>query len=73
MFIPGLGENRCARCLLPIDPDGNCIFILSADNGDEARFCYECGIKEQHEHTGEPVEDLDKRWRVYFNMEKAIE
>jgi hypothetical protein len=68
MFVPNLGERICARCFLPISKDANCTFILETDHGD-ASFCYECGILEQHHCYGTSLEELDKKWRAYFEMD----
>lgn len=68
MFIPNLGERICARCLIPLPKEANCIFILETEHG-EATFCYECGILEQHNLYGGSLEDLDKKWRAHFKMD----
>jgi hypothetical protein len=68
MFVPNLGRHICARCLLPIKEDSTGLFILESEHG-EASFCYECGILEQHNKSGESIKELDKKWRKYFDMD----
>lgn len=72
MIIGGVDRDRCSRCLCGI-VEGDYTIVLGFDNGFEAVFCFECGIKEMAHATEKSIPEIEKHWRETMNIDKLFD